>query len=113
MTDKAKVKVVILDSAEKDLKELRAYVIKNFSLKVWQNTFGEIKETIRNLQHFPQAGLIPDEIAKLNLTQYRQVLSGMNRIIYEVRQDSIYVHVIADARRDMNSLLNRRLLRSD
>jgi len=113
MTDKAKVKAVILDSAEKDLKELKAYVIKNFSLEVWQNTFGEIKEAIRNLQRFTQAGFIPDEIAKLNLTQYRQVLSGMNRIIYEVRQDSIYVHVIADARRDMNSLLTRRLLRSD
>jgi hypothetical protein len=40
---------------------------------VWQNTFGELKETIRNLQRFPQVGLIPDEIAKLNLTQYRQV----------------------------------------
>jgi plasmid stabilization system protein ParE len=113
MTDKAKVRVVILDSAEKDLKELKAYVIKNFSLEVWQNTFGEIKEAIRNLQRFLQAGFIPDEIAKLNLTQYRQVLSGMNRITYEVRQDSIYVHVIADARRDMNSLLTRRLLRSD
>jgi plasmid stabilization system protein ParE len=113
MIDKAKVKAVILDSAEKDLKELKAYVIKNFSLEVWQNTFGEIKEAIRNLQRFLQAGFIPDEIAKLNLTQYRQVLSGMNRIIYEVRQDSIYVHVIADARRDMNSLLTRRLLRSD
>jgi plasmid stabilization system protein ParE len=113
MTDKAKVRVVILDSAEKDLKELRAYAVKNFSLEVWRNTFGEVKQTIRNLQRFPQTGLILDEIAKLNLTQYRQVLSGMNRIIYELRQDTIYVHVIADARRDMNSLLNRRLLRSD
>ena len=84
MTDKAKVKAVILDSAEKDLKELRAYVIKKFSLEVWQNIFGRIKETIRNLQRFPQVGLIPDEIAKLKWTQYRQVLSGMNRILYEV-----------------------------
>jgi hypothetical protein len=46
MTDKAKVRVVILDLAEKDLIELRAYVIKNFSLKMWQSTFAETKETI-------------------------------------------------------------------
>lgn len=46
MTDKAKVKVVILDLAEKDLIELRTYVIKNFSLKMWQSTFVETKETI-------------------------------------------------------------------
>ena len=107
----AKFRVVILDSAEQDLKELKGYVIKNFSEKTWQSTFGKIKEAIRNLQHFPHAGIIPDEIEKLNLTQHRQILSGVNRIIYEVRQDTIYVHVIVDARRDMSSLLTRRLLR--
>jgi hypothetical protein len=48
---------------------------------------------------------------QLNLSQYRQILSGMNRIIYEVRQDTLYIHVIVDARRNMTSLLTRRLLR--
>ena len=104
-------RVVILDSAELDLKELRAYIVKNFSADTWRTTYAKIKEAIRNLQNFPQAGCIPGEIEKLNLTQYRQVLSGMNRVIYEVRQDTIYVHVIVDVRRDMESLLTRRLLR--
>lgn len=104
-------KVVILDSAEQDLKELRAYILKNFSVETWRTTYAKIKEAIRNLQNFPQAGSIPDEIEKLNLTQYRQVVSYMNRVIYEVRQDVIYVHVVVDTRRDMNTLLTRRLLR--
>lgn len=112
MTGKAKFSVVILSSAEQDLKELKAYVIKNFSLAAWQKTLVELKKAILNLQHFPQAGFIPEEIEKLNLTQYRQVLSGMSRIVYEVRQGNIYVHLIADVRRDMNSLLTRRLLRA-
>lgn len=104
-------RVVILDSAEQDLKELRAYVLKNFSMETWRTTYAKIKEAIRNLQNFPQTGSIPEEIEKLNLTQYRQILSGMNRIIYEVRQDVIYVHIVVDARREMNALLTRRLLR--
>jgi len=104
-------KVVILASAEQDLKELRAYILNNFSIDTWHTTYAKIKETIRSLQLFPQAGVIPEEIAKLNLTQYRQVLSGMNRVIYEVRQDFIYVHIIVDARRHMQALLTRRLLR--
>ena len=104
-------RVVILDSAEQDLKELRSYILKTFSADTWSTTYAKIKEAIRNLQNFPQAGSIPDEIEKLNLTQYRQVLSGMNRVIYEIRQDTIYVHIVVDARRDMNSLLTRRLLR--
>ena len=113
MTGKAKFRVFILASAEQDLKEFKAHVIKNFSLSAWQNTFAGIKETIRHLEYFPQPGFISEEIEKLNLTQYRQVLSGMNRIIYEIRHGNIYVHLIADARRDMYSLLTRRLLRAN
>ena len=105
-------RVVILDSAELDLKELRAYVLKNFSMETWHTSYTKIKEVIRNLKNFPQAGSIPEEIEKLNLTQYRQVLSGLNRIIYEVRQDVIYIHIVADTRRDMTTLLNRRLVRT-
>jgi toxin ParE1/3/4 len=105
------LKVVILESAEHDLKELRSYIVKNFSLKTWQNTYDKIKEVIRNLKTFPYTGSIPEELEKLNLSQYRQVISGMNRIIYEVRQDTLYIHIIVDGRRDLTSLLTRRLLR--
>ena len=105
-------RVVILESAEQDLKELRNYVVKEFSLATWQDTYGKIKESIRNLQTFPLTGSIPEEIERLNLTQYRQVLAGMNKIIYEVRQETVFIHIVTDARRDMSSLLTRRLLRA-
>jgi len=104
-------KVVILESAELDLKELKAYLVKNFSVETWQNTYDRIKEAIRSLKTFPHAGSIPEELGKLNLSQYRQLISGMNRIIYEVRQDTIYIHIIMDTRRDFKALLTRRLLR--
>ncbi|MDO9048149.1 MAG: type II toxin-antitoxin system RelE/ParE family toxin [Methylobacter sp.] len=70
------IKVVILESAEHDLKELKNYIVKNFSVGTWQNTYDKIKEVIRNLKTFPHAGSIPEEFEKLNLSQYRQVLSG-------------------------------------
>jgi toxin ParE1/3/4 len=105
-------KIIILESAEHDLKELRSYIVKNFSQETWQTTFDRIKEAIRKLKTFPYAGSIPEEFEKINLSQYRQVIPGMNRIIYEVRQDSIYIHLIADTRRDLKTLLTRRLLRT-
>ena len=105
------LRIVILESAEHDLYELRSYIVKNFSSEIWRNTSAKIKESIRNLRNFPLAGFIPEELEKLNLSQYRQVLSGLNRIIYEVRQNTIYIHIIVDARRDMHALLTRRLLR--
>lgn len=105
------MKIVVLASAELDLNDLRTYIVKDFSAGTWQKTFKQIKTSIRNLASFPMLGAIPDELQALNLTQYRQVLSGMNRIIYEVRQDTVYIHLIVDARRDMLSFLLRRLVR--
>lgn len=52
-------RVVVLASAEQDPKELRAYIFKNFSADTWRTTYAKIKEAVRNLQNFPQAGCIP------------------------------------------------------
>lgn len=104
--------VVILESAEHDLKDLKQYIVNNFSLATWHDTYSKLKSSIRNLQNFPLVGSIPEEFNRLNISQYRQVISGMNRIIYEVRQNTVYIHIIVDARRDMQSLLTRRLLRA-
>jgi plasmid stabilization system protein ParE len=105
------MKVVILESAQADLVELRSYIVKNFSVTTWQATYAKLKLAIRNLAPLPQLGGIPDELETLNLTQYRQILPGMNRIIYEVRQDAVYIHLIIDTRRDLKDVLMQRLLR--
>lgn len=107
------LKVVILQSAETDLKEIRTYLTKQFSTQTWQNTYANLKATIRHLGTQPYAGSIPEEIEKLNLSQYRQILSGVNRIIYEVREQTVYVHIIADTRRNLPSLLMKRLLQGN
>lgn len=104
------MRVVFLEGAEEDLKELRRYLIRNFDRPTWQHGYQTIKDSIRAIQAFPQGGRIPDELADLGLRQYRQVISGMNRILYEVRGDVIYIHIVCDTRRDMRTLLTRRLL---
>ena len=105
------MKVLILASAQADLLSLRGYVVKNFSAAPWQVTYTKLKTGIQNLATFPHLGAIPPELESLGLTQYRQILSGMNRVIYEVRQDKVYVHLIVDARRDLKEVLMQRLLR--
>jgi plasmid stabilization system protein ParE len=104
------MKTVILTSAKTDLQQLRSYILKNFSKDVWQSTYAKLKESIRNLSAFPYLGVIPQELADIHMHQYRQLICGMNRIIYEVRGDTLYVHVIVDTRRDLSALLMRRLV---
>ncbi|AIS15457.1 plasmid stabilization protein [Pseudomonas chlororaphis subsp. aurantiaca] len=105
-------KVVLLHSAETDLIELRTYLTQRFSTAIWQSSYGNLKQAIRQLATLPYAGVIPEELEQLHIGHYWQILSGMNRIIYEVRDATVYIHVIADTRRDMQSLLMKRLLRA-
>ena len=106
-----KYEVVILKSAEQDLRDLRTYLLKSFGVDAWRESHDKIKTAIDNLKLFPYSGVVPDVLEHINLTQYRQVLAGKNRIIYEVRRSIVYVHIVTDSRRDMKSLLTRRLLR--
>ena len=102
--------VVFLQSAEADLKDLRSYIVKNFGKDVWLTSYGKVKESVAMIQAHPKAGRIPPELESLNLTQYRQVLSGMNRIIYELRDDTAYIHIVCDTRRDLQGLLMKRIV---
>lgn len=104
-------KVVFLHQAKLDLDDLKNYIIKNHSQKSWQECLAKIKKSINTLKSFPAAGNIPTELENINLSQYRQVISGMNRIIYETRGNTVFIHLACDARKDMKSVLIRRLLR--
>lgn len=102
---------VFLESAEQDLKELRSHIIRKFGNTTWQASYRKIKDSVNILKTFPLEGCVPEEFERLGLTQFRQVISGMNRIIYEVRQETVYIHIVCDTRKDMKALLTRRLLR--
>lgn len=107
------LKVVILDSAKLDLTELRSYIVARFSQAAWLEISSHLRSVLKTLADSPQAVSVPPEIQMLNLDEYRQVMAGMNRIIYEVRHDMVFVHAIVDARRDMVSVLTKRLLRAN
>lgn|SRR5690606_5085685 len=104
------VRVVILRGAEADLRELRRYVCKRFGAERWADTLRSIREALLRIGEHPQSGHFPEEMATLHLMQYRQVLAGKNRIIYELRGAMAYVHLVCDVRRDLKAVLLRRLL---
>lgn len=105
-------KVVILQSAQHDLKELRNYLVRHFSHSTWMLTSDKLKVALKALEASPLSGAVPAEIEMLNLGPFREIVCGMNRIIYETRQDVVFVHVIADTRRNMVDILTKRLLAS-
>jgi len=58
----------------------------------------------------PERGSYPRELLDLGIKDYRQVVFKPYRLIHRVMGRDVVVFVIADGRRDMQSLLTRRLL---
>jgi toxin ParE1/3/4 len=58
----------------------------------------------------PDRGSCPNELRSLGISEYRQVFFKPYRLIYRVHAQLVVIYVVADGRRDMQSLLMRRLL---
>ena len=60
---------------------------------------------------YPDGGHMPAELEGFVDERFRQALSGRNRIIYQVRDDTVFIHLVVDTRRDLPALLQRIVLR--
>jgi prevent-host-death family protein len=70
----------------------------------------KIEKAFASLTENPQRGAYPKELLALGLREYREIFFKPYRIIYRVMAENVYVLVVADGRRDMQALLQRRLL---
>jgi toxin ParE1/3/4 len=70
----------------------------------------QLEKTFSRLSESPERGAYPKELLSLGLREYREVFFKPYRIIYRVLDKNVYVLLIVDGRRDMQSLLQRRLL---
>ncbi|NSX04750.1 type II toxin-antitoxin system RelE/ParE family toxin [Cupriavidus gilardii] len=104
-----KHRVVFLQTAVDDLKEIRRYVRKHFSQAVWLDSYGKIKKAILGLERTPYRGHTPDE---LPATHFLEIIAVKNRVIYEVLGDTVYIHLICDCRQDFQTKLARRPIRA-
>lgn len=62
------------------------------------------------LKTTPDRGSYVNELRSLGISEYRQIFFKPYRLIYRVHSKQVIIYVISDGRRDMESLLARRLL---
>jgi toxin ParE1/3/4 len=92
-----------------DLRNIHAYISKNDSVENADYVAKEIVRTALTLREFPQRGTHPPELLANQNKRYRQIFFKPYRIVYRIRANVVYIAVIADGRRDMKSLLMRRI----
>jgi toxin ParE1/3/4 len=104
--------VVLSRGALRDLSEIREFVSESDSLARANELVDRFAISLRSLSANPQRGAHPSELRALGITEYRQVFFKPYRIIYRIAGRRVIVYVIADGRRDMQTLLSRRLFES-
>jgi toxin ParE1/3/4 len=102
--------VVLTEDAERDLQDLIAYVAKHDSPASAEHVLSRILEIADSFVASPTRGSQPKELRSLGDQEYRQVFFKPYRLIYRVVGQQVAIYLIADGRRDMQSLLARRLL---
>ncbi|MDA0323458.1 MAG: type II toxin-antitoxin system RelE/ParE family toxin [Verrucomicrobia bacterium] len=104
-------RVYVTDEAGKDLLDIWEYVMLHDVPGRADQLLDRLEQTCRKLVHSPEKGHQPPELARIGVDLYREVHYKPYRIIYEVSGRDVFVHAVLDGRRDLQSVLERRLLR--
>ena len=104
-------KVHVLAYAKDDYREIRGYVKRKFGEQVWMSVEADFKKMLKQIADMPLAGSVPEEIEAIGLVHYRQRLVGQTRVIYQIKEAEIFVHMFVDTNRDFPSILYDRLMR--
>ena len=106
-----KYKVNFLSAAEEDLFKIYKYVRLNDSKADANKLFDKLYEKCIKLKNYPERGHCPPELQFLEIYDFLEIHFKPYRIIYQVTGRQVFVHCILDGRRDMQKLLQERLLR--
>lgn len=68
------------------------------------------REAFRRLAELPERRTCPKELSAPGIREFREAFSKPYRIISRVERHNVYVYLVADGRRGMQTLLGRRLL---
>ena len=104
------MKIRYTTGARSDLLQLRRYVIGRFDAAAWSRSLTELRDRVALLAEHPRLGTVPPELEELGIDRYFELAVGRNRLIYELRDDGVFVLLVVDHRRDFRAVLARRLL---
>jgi toxin ParE1/3/4 len=102
--------VLLTRDAERDLEEIFDCIAEHHSPRAASHVLDRVEKAIASLGTFPERGSFPKELLALGIRDYRQVFFKPYRLIYRTVGLRVYIYLIVDGRRDMQTLLALRLL---
>ena len=102
--------VLLTQGAEQDLESIYDHICAFDSVANAGRVLDALMDVVSTLSRFPERGSCPKELLGVGIRDYRQVFFKPYRVIYRVAQQQVIVYVVVDGRRDMQTVLTRRLL---
>jgi toxin ParE1/3/4 len=102
--------VLLTQGAEQDLESIHDYISEFDSVAKANHVLERLMEVVEALAQYPERGSYPKELVALGTREYRQTSFKPYRVIYRVVGGRVVIYLIVDGRRDMQSVLVRRLL---
>ena len=106
-----KYNVYLVIDAENDLLDIYRYVARHDSAEKADRLLDNLEKTISKLETLPLRGHYPPELESIGVLEFREFFFKPYRIIYQVINKDVYVHAVLDGRRDLQELLQQRMLR--
>jgi plasmid stabilization system protein ParE len=69
----------------------------------------KIEHAVNQLDMFPTRGRVVPELARYGYLLYREIIISPWRIIYKIDQGIVYILVVIDGRRDVESIFMKKL----
>jgi toxin ParE1/3/4 len=104
-------RIRLVDDAEQDLFDIYRYIATHDSVDKAIYVLDQLESRCLGLIELPGRGHVPPELDRVGITNYREIHFKPYRVIYEVIKQNVFIHCVIDGRRDMQSLLERRLVR--
>jgi toxin ParE1/3/4 len=102
--------VFLTNDAARDLDDLYDYIALRDGPQKAGRVLEQIERAFSGLSEYPGRGAHPKELLALGIREYREIFFKPYRMIYRLMDKNVYVLLIADGRRDMQTLLQRRFL---
>ena len=106
----ATFEVLLTAGAEWDLEAIYDYIAEHDSPARANHVLDRLMDVVDTLARFPARGSLPAELIELGMREFRQAFFKPYRVIYRIIEQRVVNYVIADGRRQMQSLLARRVL---
>jgi toxin ParE1/3/4 len=103
--------VELTQDAQQDIQDIYDYITQNDSAFKADAVLVKLEAVVLTLVQFPERGAVTKELRDIGITDYREIYFKPYRIIYRTLEKRVVVYLVVDGRRNMQTVLTRRLMR--